>query len=158
AGPNKTLGSELESEGSIAAVSALSTYLQTPCSIDHDVKSGVKASRIPTIKPQKTKVKAYEAGKIKPIEPFAQRTSRAHHAAPYTEWRMQSNYSTSQHTIPMPVARFSDGSLTSQLTPSVAHIALAPPSTTRTIRIKGRRIGAPPQFPVAQSFRDAKTG
>lgn len=161
AGPERNRGRTPESEGSIPSLMALSVYLQTPCSGNHGIRSGVSAglesdARSASKKPPK--IKMYKSGEVKPVEPLTSYTNKNHRSNMYTVWEMQSRYESSQHTVQMPIARFSAASPSSSQLPSSAFIALAPPQTVRKIRFKGKRIGAVPETPVPKSFQDPETG
>lgn len=157
-GPNGIDGDKLESEGAVRSVSALSSFLQTPCSTEHDIKNGEAADFGKPIKSNPIRIKAYKSEDVKPVQAFTSHVNDSHLSAMYTHWEMQSKYETSQHTAQMPIARFSSASPSSEYLPSSAFIALAPPETRRVIRARGKRIGREPDMPVPQSFRDPSTG
>lgn len=157
-GPNGPYGDQLETEGAVSAVTALSTHLQTPCDTDHNVKDGEEAGGVKSIRRKATKIKAYKAGDLKPVAPFTTHVNRTHLSNMYTSYEMQSRYENKQNTVQMPIARFSTTSPSSARQPSSAFIALSPPQTRRIIRCRVKRIGREPEIPVAKSFTDAETG
>lgn len=158
-GPNgDRRGITLEASGYVDISTALSTHLQSECSKDRSVQDGVKAVKFPARASGETvSIQKYTAP-LTELPPRARRVTNDHKAAPYTTWIMESKIEINQHVVPMPVAQFSDSSLSTATLPSVLHIALAPPQAMMIVRAYGVRVGARPEMPLPYSFTDERTG
>lgn len=159
AGPDGNKGDALEVEGAVTAVSALSTFLQSPCDVDHNIKDGMKGREVGVVrKKPATKIKAYKSKDIKRVGKFTSHVNNEHTSSMYVHWEMESKFEANQLQVQMPIARFDADSPTSAGKPSSAFIALGPEQWQRRIRYKGKRIGKSPEVPVPKSFKDQKTG
>lgn len=156
AGARNNRGKLPEADGVIDLTTALSTHLQDECSRGRSVADGVKAVRGVTranLKSSDPPIERYTS-EITEQPPRAKRVSKEHKAAPYTTYIMETKLENNQHVVVMPIARWSDGSLSTQTLPSVAHIALAPPEARMIVRVDAVRVGERPEMPKPYSFVD----
>lgn len=149
----------------ISILSAVHAYFQSSCSSEHAIniyqdlsgKSPVSPSQ-ESANPLSFSLRAREVPDV-PETPLPW-SSAQHNEAAYTDYRVQSTWTTNHSRVHLPIAKVSgaylrnngssssgSGSEESSDSPDTVTISFGAPSTTRRIRIHAERIGQPPSLP-----------
>ena len=148
-------GEVLESHGPIGLVAAFSTFLQTPCSPDHELYKQELTDDPGTATTGQTgpSLAAYTTQTL-PTDGSTSWPSDEASDNVYTYYQMESTFQRRGMKAHMPIAAG-----TGATGATAVIVSLGKTLSQRIIRMKAERVGSPPSFPQAQaSFADAGQG
>lgn len=146
-----------ELEGPARAAGAFAAHLQSICDPDYSFLSAlpVDENMVAEDSPPQPNISARVSPTVSALEPDWMSDSHKEHL--YVSWEMDTLYDEQENTVGLPYA---DASLFDRTSgsgsPTLAVIHLSAPTSIRIVKVKGERIGAPPEMPKAPtSFTDA---